>query len=84
MVKGVNKQVIEVVDTGNPYFERAILIVNSRSGASQSRIYDEAARLLGGEKATKKGRGPFLWLLAAGGFTALGAAIYAALTQLIL
>lgn len=27
MIKGVNRQIIEVMDTGNPYFERALLVV---------------------------------------------------------
>jgi len=28
MIKGVNRKIIEVADTGNKYFERAILFVN--------------------------------------------------------
>lgn len=28
MLKGVNKQIIEIKNTNNPYFERAILFVN--------------------------------------------------------
>ena len=27
MIKGINRQVIEVTETGNPYFERALLVV---------------------------------------------------------
>ena len=27
MIKGVNRQIIEVMDTGNQYFERALLVV---------------------------------------------------------
>lgn len=30
MIKGVNRQIIEVMDTGNPYFERALLVVRLR------------------------------------------------------
>ncbi|MBQ4612198.1 MAG: hypothetical protein IJB26_01465 [Clostridia bacterium] len=33
MIKGVNRQMIEVTHTGSPYFERAFLVV--RSGGSQ-------------------------------------------------
>ncbi len=34
MIKGINRQMIEIVDTGNPYFERALLVV--QPGISQS------------------------------------------------
>lgn len=27
MIKGINRQMIEILDTGNPYFERALLVV---------------------------------------------------------
>ena len=33
MIKGINRQMIEVTHTGSPYFERAFLVV--RSGGSQ-------------------------------------------------
>ncbi len=33
MIKGVNRQMIEVTHTGSPYFERAFLVV--RSGSQQ-------------------------------------------------
>ena len=34
MIKGVNRQMIEVTHTGSPYFERAYLVV--RAGSSQT------------------------------------------------
>ncbi len=33
MIKGINRQMIEVTHTGSPYFERAFLVV--RTGSSQ-------------------------------------------------
>lgn len=33
MIKGINRQMIEVTHTGSPYFERAFLVV--RAGCSQ-------------------------------------------------
>ena len=33
MIKGINRQMIEVTHTGSPYFERAFLVV--RAGSSQ-------------------------------------------------
>ncbi len=48
MIKGVQRQIIEVNDTGNPYFERALLIV--RPGYTEEthgeRVREEARRLL--------------------------------------
>ena len=32
MIKGVNRQMIEVTHTGSPYFERAYLVVRSNCG----------------------------------------------------
>jgi len=47
MIKGINRQIIEVSDTGNPYFERALLVV--RAGAEDDRngrLHEEAQRFL--------------------------------------
>ena len=85
MVKGVNKQVIEVVDTGSRYFERAILIVNPKNIADQTRIYDEAARIFSKKEErlppTKKPLFPAICKMA--GFTALGAAIAGVLIKVL-
>ena len=76
MVKGVNKQVIEVVDTGSRYFERAILIVNPKNIADQTRIYDEAARIFyKKEEGVPLKKTVFPTICKMAGFTALGAVI---------
>ena len=44
MLKGVNKQVVEVVEVDNEFFERAILFVkqeNSRTGMKQRNTMNE-------------------------------------------
>ena len=47
MIKGVNRQIIEVSDTGNTYFERALLIVRAKYSDMDDRmLHDEADRLL--------------------------------------
>lgn len=47
MIKGVNRQVIEVSDTGNPYFERALLVVRGDlADSAADRLHEEADRLL--------------------------------------
>ncbi len=58
MVRGVNRQIIEINDTGNKYFERALLFVApGRSEVSQSKLNFEAKEYLlslsGGEKCTE-------------------------------
>ena len=45
MVKGVNKNVIEICDTGSDYFERAILFVR-QNGSEKD---DDALRMHAGE-----------------------------------
>ena len=56
MVKGVNKQVIEVLETGSKYFERALLIVNPKNSTDQSLIYHEAARMFSAPQNAKRRR----------------------------
>lgn len=84
MLKGVNKQVIEVVDTGSKYFERALLIVNPKNSTNQSLIYSEAARLFSDRKPEEQEIRPTfpVWLmLACAGLGALiGALVLWAVT----
>ena len=47
MIKGVNRQIIEVMDTGNPYFERALLVVRpGYTDTEPTRLREEAQRML--------------------------------------
>ncbi len=43
MVKGVNKQVIEVMETGNEYFERAILVVRAQKANKSKAMLEQKA-----------------------------------------
>lgn len=74
MLKGINKQVIEVVDTGSVYFERAILIVNPRVPADQNAIIGEAARMFGEQKTAvcRRPRRIFAWCCVLAGVFLLG------------
>ena len=60
MIKGVNRQIIEVMDTGNPYFERALLVVRpGYTDTEPGRLREEAQRLLrtaGGYTGLKRQR----------------------------
>ena len=43
MVKGVNRQIIEINDTGNKYFERVLLFVSpARSDTNEKDLYAQA------------------------------------------
>ncbi len=44
MVKGINRAVIEINDTDNPYIERAILFVNPEFIGADKQITDEKAK----------------------------------------
>lgn len=49
MIRGVNRQIIEINNTGNPYFERALLFVKPEYAAAQEgRLRAEADRLIAG------------------------------------
>ena len=47
MIKGVNRQFIEVCDTGSKYFERALLVVKPEFAiSSHEKLKSEAKRML--------------------------------------
>lgn len=49
MVKGVNRQIIEINDTGSKYFERILLFVTpAASQVNTRRLEKEAVNILGG------------------------------------
>ena len=47
MIKGVNRQIIEIKETGNTYFERALLFVRANCSETDSALlHHEAQQLL--------------------------------------
>ena len=47
MIKGVNRQIVEVASTDNRYFERALLVVRPQCAATPpEQLHREAARYL--------------------------------------
>lgn len=44
MIKGVNRQMIEVTHTGSPYFERAFLVVRTDSGQPSDKTLQQLAQ----------------------------------------
>ena len=89
MIKGVNRQIIEVTDTGNEYFERALLVVRPRfADSSPGRLHDEAQRFVrnaGGYTGLRMNRGRNIreWILRGGSFGAVGILIGALLMSLV-
>ncbi len=44
MIKGINRQMIEVTHTGSPYFERAFLVVRPQAGEPSADTLECIAR----------------------------------------
>lgn len=44
MIKGVNKAIIEINDTGNEYFEKAILFISSSHADDSDKKLEEKAK----------------------------------------
>ena len=48
MIKGVNKQVVDVSETGSEYFERALFFVNPKYyGITDGKLKEKAQSLMG-------------------------------------
>ena len=47
MIKGINRQIIEINDTGNTYYEKAWLVVRPEFDSAQKELLErEAAQLI--------------------------------------
>lgn len=46
MLRGVNKRIIEINDTGSELFEKAFFIVKSDNDLSESTLENEASRIM--------------------------------------
>ena len=46
MIKGVNRQMIEVTHTGSPYFERAFLVVRAGNQPPEENLHRQAERVV--------------------------------------
>ncbi len=79
MIKGINKQVIEISNTGNPYYEKAWLIVNPEfSHLHQNMLEKEAVRLLketDKPSCMKTKRNFFFWIVRLGASAFAGAGL---------
>ncbi|MGN0664176.1 MAG: hypothetical protein ACI4L5_03790 [Negativibacillus sp.] len=64
MVRGINKRVIEINETGNPYFDRAVLYMTDKEKQDDGKMEEEARRYLATiQKVRWSGRPPLKsWL----------------------
>ena len=46
MIKGVNRQMIEVTHTGSPYFERAFLVVRGGTPPEEEKLHKMAEKVV--------------------------------------
>ncbi len=89
MIKGVNRQVVEVADTGSDYFEKALFFVNPKYyGLTDGKLRERAQALMNTagappkmKKSEKKSRWKTLLALA---FSAAAGALATALTVIFL
>ncbi|MBQ6569741.1 MAG: hypothetical protein IJL87_05750 [Clostridia bacterium] len=85
MIKGVNRQIIEIKNTNCPYFERIICCVNPRfSGEQKQQLVDCAvkfAREIEEEQKSRTKKLP-IWLVA--GISASAGALVSFILMLIL
>lgn len=44
MIKGINRQIIEVTDTGNVYYERALLVLKPEYSSAQRALLEREAK----------------------------------------
>lgn len=57
MIKGVNRQVVEVADTGSDYFEKALFFVNPKYyGLTDGKLRERAQTLMSAAGAPPKQR----------------------------
>ena len=85
MIKGVNRQMIEVTHTGSPYFERAFLVVRGDATADEEKLHCMAEKVVE-QAATYSGLKRRRWrhLLRQGAFALLWGGGGAALMWVIL
>ncbi len=86
MIKGINRSIIEVIDTGSLYYERALLVIKPEYACAQRDILEKEAKKLienmGEPSSLKRGNKrlkTILTLCAAAVFGALFTAIFLSL-----
>jgi len=88
MIRGINRQVIEITDTGNIYYERALLVVRPEyRGAQKALLEREAKKMLKqihGPSILKKKQLIFYWLIRLGAAAVVGGLVTCIIFNIIL
>jgi len=81
MIRGVSRQIIEVQETGNVYYEKAYLIVNPEFAGADREVLEREARKviksMGAPSGMKKANRVWHWVWRLGVSAAIGAGIMA-------
>lgn len=81
MIRGVSRQIIEVQETGNAYYEKAYLIVNPEFAGVERQLLEREARKvlksMGAPSGMKKSNRVWLWVLRLGVSAVIGAGMMA-------
>ena len=73
MLKGINKQILEVTNTESPYFEKIIFFVRSSSpSADENKLREEAEKIAMKIKKPPKEKKSFRRIFKAGFYMLLG------------
>ena len=76
MIKGINRQIIEITDTGNIYYEKAYLFVRPEyKDCQEALLKKQAQKMLSGIKAPSALKRPklfFYWAIRFLAFSAIG------------
>lgn len=86
MIKGVNRHIIEITETENQYYERALLVIKPEYASVERELLEKEARKvlkdLGAPSSIKRRNRLLYWSLRLGGAAAAGAGIMAAVLLL--
>ena len=81
MIRGVSRQIIEVQDTGNAYYERAYLVVKPEYSSVERQLLEREARrvlkTMGAPSGMKRAKRIWQWVLRFGVSFAIGAGLMA-------
>ena len=86
MIKGINRAIIEVTDTGNVYYERALLVLRPEYTDVQRGLLEKEAKkmltTMQAPSAIKKRHAVLFWVLRLGASAIAGSLITLALFML--
>lgn len=81
LIKGINRHIIEITDTDNAYYERALLVLKPEYASAERELLEKEARKvlkgLGAPSSIKRSSRIFYWIFRLGTAAILGAGITA-------